>query len=56
MKFAGQNNIICSEQHELRQDRSCETQLLAMDAEITYDLERALQTDLLFIDFSKAIH
>ena len=47
-------NIICSEQHGFRKNRSCETQLLEAVQDLTLSLNAGTQTDLLLLDFSKA--
>lgn len=54
MQFCEDQNILCPEQHGFRKGRSCETQLLGLVDEITYDLERGKQTDLVIMDFAKA--
>ena len=54
MTFAEDNNIICQEQHGFRKRRSCESQLIGFVDEVTDDLEKEKQTDVLVMDFSKA--
>ena len=54
MNFVEDNNIICQEQHGFRKRRSCESQLIGFVDEVTDDLEKGKQTDVLIMDFSKA--
>ncbi|KAI8516361.1 hypothetical protein Bbelb_049420 [Branchiostoma belcheri] len=46
--------ILCTKQHGFRKGRSCETQFLGLDDEISCTLEDDHQEDLLVLDFSKA--
>ena len=48
------HNILCNEQHGFRQRRSCETQLLSTIHDFAKNLDEGLQTDVIFLDFSKA--
>jgi len=48
------NQILCDNQHGFRQRRSCETQLLLTINDLAKNLDNNLQTDVIFLDFSKA--
>ena len=48
------HSILCNEQHGFRQRRSCETQLLLTVQDLAKNLNEGLQTDVIFLDFSKA--
>jgi len=48
------NNILYELQHGFRQKRSCETQLLGLVEDISRNLIKGQQTDLILLDFSKA--
>ena len=54
MVFA-KKNIICPEQHRVRQGLSCETQLLGMTDEFFHNLEKGLQTDILIVALIQSI-
>jgi len=45
---------MCKEQHGFQKNRSCETQLLEAINDLSYNFNAGIQTDLLFLDFSKA--
>jgi len=47
-------NVLCNEQHGFRRNRSCETQLLSTVHDLAKNLNDGLQTDVMFLDFSKA--
>lgn len=47
-------NILTEEQHGFRQNRSCETQLLATVNDLAENLNIGNQTDVILLDFSKA--
>jgi len=49
-----QHNILCKEQHGYRHKRSCETQLILTIHDLAKNLDCGLQTDVIFLDFSKA--
>ena len=49
-----QYNILCNEQHGFRHKRSCETQLILSIHDLAKNLDCGLQTDVIFLDFSKA--
>ncbi|XP_076471203.1 uncharacterized protein LOC143300801 [Babylonia areolata] len=51
MGFAEANNILRKEQHGFR---SCECQLLGLADELSYNMEKGKQSDVLVMDFSKA--
>ena len=51
---ADNNNILRPEQHWFRRGRSCETQLQGFIDEVTEDLEKENQVDVLVLDFLKA--
>ena len=48
------HNILCDQQHGFRQSRSCETQLIITINDFAESLNRNEQTDVIFLDFSKA--
>ena len=48
------HNILCDKQHGFRRNRSCETQLLSTVHNLAKNLNDGLQTDVMFLDFSKA--
>jgi len=48
------HNILCDQQHGFRPRRSCESQLITTVNNITKALDRGLQTDIIFLDLSKA--
>ena len=48
------HSILCNEQHGFRQHWSCETQLLSTIHDFAKNLDERLQTDVIFLDFSKA--
>jgi len=48
------HNILCEEQHEFQQNRSCETQLIATVNEIAENMNAGKQTDVILLDFAKA--
>jgi len=47
-------NILCDQQHGFQPRRSCESQLITTVNNITKTLNRGLQTDIIFLDLSKA--
>ena len=47
-------NILCDQQHGFRHSRSCETQLILTINDLAESLNRNEQTDVIFLDFSKA--
>lgn len=48
------NNFFFSNQHGFRKGFSCETQLLEFTTDIHFNMDHSLQTDCIFLDFSKA--
>ena len=48
------HNILCDQQHGFWQSRSCETQLILTINDFAESLNRNEQTDVIFLDFSKA--
>ena len=50
------HNILCDQQHGFRQSRSCETQLIITINDFAESLNRDEQTDVIFLDFSKAFN
>ena len=48
------NNLICSEQHSFIKGKSCSTQLTGVYHEIGSYLDSSIQTDIIYLDFSKA--
>ena len=53
-QHASNHNIIYNEQHGLRKNHSCETQLLEIVNDLSASLNSSNQIDLLLLDFSKA--
>ena len=49
-----QHNILCDQQHGFRSGRSCETQLIITINDLAKSLDEGTQTDVIFLDFSKA--
>ena len=49
-----QHDILCNEQHGFRHKRSCETQLILTIHDLAKNLDSGLQSDVIFLDFSKA--
>ena len=54
MSFFTSQNILNPQQHGFRHNHSCQTQLIDFIDEIQKIMNARQQTDLLFIDFSKA--
>jgi hypothetical protein len=54
MSHADNHDILYPLQHGFRKHRSCETQLLEFVDDITNNLEKSAQTDILVMDFAKA--
>lgn len=54
MDHFDQHNILCDEQHGFRARRSCETQLVITLDQIARNMDQGHQTDIIFLDFSKA--
>ena len=48
------NDLICSEQHGFIKGKSCSTQLMGVYHEIGSYLDSSIQTDIIYLDFSKA--
>ena len=55
MDIADKNNILYSLQHCLHSSRSCESQLLSFTDDVSKSLNNNSQTDILIMDFSKAV-
>ena len=55
MKHANNHGILYSLQHGFRDRRSCETQLIEFQADILQNMKNGMQTDVLIMDFSKAV-
>eukprot|EP00745_Piridium_sociabile_P045807 TRINITY_DN9988_c0_g1_i5.p1 TRINITY_DN9988_c0_g1~~TRINITY_DN9988_c0_g1_i5.p1 ORF type:complete len:555 (+),score=115.26 TRINITY_DN9988_c0_g1_i5:397-2061(+) len=55
MQHLEENNILNDRQHGFRKLRSCETQLLELLDELTSSLDKGQQTDVIVIDFAKAL-
>ena len=49
------NNILLANQHGVRKDHSCETQLLLMVEDLARNIDNGDQMDMLILDFSKAV-
>jgi len=45
--------MLCDNQHDFRQGRSCETQLLLTIDHLAKNLDNNMQTDVIFLDFAK---
>jgi hypothetical protein len=54
MTHADKHNILYPLQHGFRKERSCETQLIEFIDDVTSNIEKSVQTDILIMDFSKA--
>ena len=54
MKHLDKHNILCHNQHGFRKGKSCETQLIGIVDDLASSLNNNEQTDLIFLDFSKA--
>ena len=54
MTHADTHNILYPLQHGFRRSRSCETQLLEFVDDVSKNIEKSTQTDILIMDFSKA--
>lgn len=48
------HNILCDQQHGFQQSRSYETQLIITINDFAESLNKNEQTDVIFLDFSKA--
>ena len=55
MNHADTPNILYPLQHGFRKFRTCETQLLEFIDDVTTNIENSIQTDILIMDFSKAL-
>ena len=55
MSHGEHNNILFSLQHGFRRGRACETQLIKFIDYLTSNLEEGQQTDILIMDFAKAV-
>ena len=54
MNHLEDNKILSEFQHGFRSKRSCETQLIGLVEDLTSTLDKAVQTDMIVLDFSKA--
>jgi len=54
MKYLESNNILFEFQHGFRENRSCESQIISMVHQLTYNKGKNIQTDLIIMDFAKA--
>jgi len=54
MKHLESNNILFEFQHGFRANRSCESQIISMIHQLTYNKDKNIQTDLIIMDFAKA--
>jgi len=54
MKHLESNNILFEFQHEFRANRSCESQIISMIHQLTYNKDKNIQTDLIIMDIAKA--
>ena len=52
--FRRSGHVLCDEQHGFRRYRSCKTQLLLTLHNLAKNVNDGLQTDVMFLDFSKA--
>ena len=55
MQHLNNNNILLANQHGVRKDHSCETQLLLTVENLARDIDNRDQMDMLILDFSKAV-
>ena len=53
-KHFTEQNILSELQHGFREKRSCEKQLIMLVDELSKSMQSGKQTDLIFLDFSKA--
>ena len=54
MKHLETNGILHHCQHGFRHNHSCETQLISLVHDLTYNYDAGMQTDLISMDFAKA--
>ena len=54
MRHWEEHKVLSSYQHGFRANHSCESQLLELTDEITRNLDRGVQTDVVVLDFAKA--
>ena len=50
------HSILSDRQHGFRARRSCETQLVTLQHDLASTLDKGVQLDMVFLDFSKAIN
>ena len=55
VKHFNNHNILYELQHGFREKRSCETQLIMLIHELLQNMQKGKQTDLILLDFSKAL-
>ena len=55
MKYLESNNILFDLQHGFRADRSCESKIISLIHQLTYNKDNNIHTDLIFMDFAKAL-
>ena len=48
------NSILYNLQHSFRKSRSCETQLVLLLYDLSYNLDQGVQTDKISLEFAKA--
>ena len=53
-KHLTQHDVLYELQHDFREKRSCETQLIQLVDDLSRQLTLGNQTDLVFLDFNKA--
>ena len=56
MSHIERHNILVANQHRFRKGHSCETQLLELTNDITRNLDKGHQTDIIILDFTKAFY
>jgi hypothetical protein len=54
MTYLDSNNILFDLQHGFRADRSCKSKIISPIHQITYNKDKNIHTDLIFMDFAKA--
>jgi hypothetical protein len=54
MNFLDKHKLLNTYQHGFRQRHSCETQLIQTLQDLTFSLDKRIQTDAIILDFSKA--
>ena len=54
MKHLDENKILSEYQHGFRNQRSCESQLIGLVHDLTSNMDKNYQTDMIVLDFAKA--